>query len=114
MDFDAALDVGAENVGNHHNKPALARKRWRPERGFDQFPASADCSSSRVTVAVPILPTTIPAATLAKCAASHTFPPAAKTKAKTATTVSPAPVTSYTSFDWVGMCTIPPSAQTRL
>ena len=54
-------------------------------------------SSCAETVAVPTFPTTIPAAWLARTAAAGRDAPEARASARTATTVSPAPVTSYTS-----------------
>ena len=53
--------------------------------------------SSAFTVAGPNLPTTMPAARLARCAASASEAPAASPSASAAMTVSPAPVTSDTS-----------------
>jgi hypothetical protein len=60
-------------------------------------PYSAAASSSRVTTAVPSLPTTMPAATLAVRIASAQPAPAATMTASVAITVSPAPETSKTS-----------------
>src|SRR6185295_19110818 len=51
-------------------------------------------NSSSLAVAVPTLPTTIPAAWLARFAASSIVAPAARAAASVAMTVSPAPVTS--------------------
>lgn len=51
-------------------------------------------SSAEVTVAVPIFPTTIPAAILARNAASNIEPPERRASAAVAMTVSPAPVMS--------------------
>ena len=51
-------------------------------------------NSSRVTVAVPSLPTTMPAARLAMRMASGMLTPAASIKPRVAITVSPAPETS--------------------
>ena len=58
---------------------------------------SAATSSSVVATAVPTLPTTMPAAMLARRAASSGGAPTATAAAITATTVSPAPDTSNTS-----------------
>ena len=65
-------------------------------------PCSARCSSERVTVATPILPTTMPAPRFASAAASPSSRPAATPAASSAITVSPAPVTSNTSRARVG------------
>ena len=54
-------------------------------------------SSSMLTVAVPNFPTTTPAAELAIIAASCQEAEEALLRVKLAMTVSPAPVTSYTS-----------------
>ncbi len=56
------------------------------------------------TATVPISSPTNPAATLAITAAASKSPPQASTRAHTATTVSPAPVTSKTSRGSVGKC----------
>ena len=56
------------------------------------------------TVAVPTIPTTIPAAWFANVAASRILAPVDKASASVPTTVSPAPVTSYTCLALVGIC----------
>src|SRR5216683_2864286 len=58
--------------------------------------SSASRSSCGLTLAVPSLPTTTPAAVLASMAASASGAPAATASARTLSTVSPAPVTSKT------------------
>src|ERR1043166_1686810 len=60
-------------------------------------------NSSGVTVAVPILPTTMPAAWLERIAASSGDAPAAMASVNEAMAVSPAPDTSKTSWATVGM-----------
>ena len=55
-----------------------------------------------VTIAVPSLPTTIPAARFAIRTACDQSAPHAIITASVAITVSPAPLTSKTSRDWVG------------
>ena len=64
--------------------------------------ASYSSISSILTVAEPILPTTTPAARFANRAVSSIVFPRLKAKAIEAITVSPAPVTSKTSFATVG------------
>ena len=59
-------------------------------------------SSRTDTVEVPTLPTTIPAAKLASIIASRSAKSIARPSAITAITVSPAPVTSKTSFACAG------------
>lgn len=56
-----------------------------------------------MTVAVPCFLTFIPAAALARYAASNNVAPLAMLRARTAVTVSPAPVTSMTSRLRAGM-----------
>ncbi len=60
-------------------------------------------NSSMVSVAVPTFFTTIPAAILAVLIASLISKPAARQSPSVATTVSPAPLTSKTSSEWVGI-----------
>src|SRR5690606_20791124 len=57
-----------------------------------------DCNSSGVTMEVPSLPTTMLAARLAQVTASIQLAPAARMTATVASTVSPAPETSNTSW----------------
>src|SRR5262245_60426521 len=68
--------------------------------------ASSASSSAADAVAVPSLPTTMPAARLASTAASSKLAPATSANAALARTVSPAPVTSNTSRAAVGKCCI--------
>ena len=87
-----------------------AYQLWKPSSGYSMKDFLADwgpqgyygpvkraCSSSGgVTLAVPSLPTTTPAATLASIAASTSAAPETAASASTLSTVSPAPVTSKT------------------
>src|SRR5262249_37925300 len=74
------------------------RERERqPERAPVHAPASSARSSSVVTVDVPGLLTTSPAAALASSIACGSSHPTASARASVATTVSPAPVTSKTA-----------------
>ena len=66
------------------------------------LPCTASASSISDKVDVPNLPTTTPAAAFARAHASSNDLPAATEAASTEITVSPAPVTSYTSFACVG------------
>ena len=62
---------------------------------------SAVINSSLVTVAVPNLPTTMPAAQLLRLSACSRLAPAASARASVLTTVSPAPLTSKTcAYSW--------------
>src|SRR6185436_5049749 len=71
----------------------------------DARASTAASSSSGPTMEVPSLPTTTPAASLARAAARSSGTPAAAARVRVAITVSPAPVTSKTSRAAVGMCT---------
>ena len=65
-------------------------------------------NSNGVTTEVPTLPTTIPAAILARLAACIIGKPLARQAAIKDITVSPAPVTSYTSLLLAGICSTKP------
>src|SRR4029079_10236704 len=69
-----------------------------------EWSARLASSSARVATAVPSLRTTIPAAWLATRIAACRFAPAATINARTPITVSPAPLTSYTSRAFVDSC----------
>src|ERR1700722_13046796 len=79
----AADDIGDDVVGRRGSVHRLSS-------------VSRCSSSSGATLAVPSLPTTTPAAALASLAASGRGAPAAEARARTLSTVSPAPVTSKT------------------
>src|SRR5690606_30324110 len=64
-------------------------------------------SSPAVTIDVPNLPTTMPPARLAQRTESNQLKPAARVTASVASTVSPAPETSNTSWAWASMCSRP-------
>src|SRR5207247_936120 len=106
--FVDPLDHGP--AADHRKR--FPRKSFRPEPGgndpddshYSKFKASFN--SVGVTVAVPSFPTTIPAARLASVAASIRPEPQATAKLNTLITVSPAPVTSYTSRAFAGICVI--------
>src|SRR5439155_88619 len=108
--FAAAL--GVEGPKCRPERP-LERRPLAPEVGglLAQPRRTSRASSSAPTVAVPILPTTTPAAWLASTVASSSVPPAPSARAQVASTVSPAPVTSKTSRATVGnSSTITPCA----
>ena len=89
-----------EQVPRRTVRPACRRSEGRKvsktARRSDAVEASASLHAAprRVTVAGPNLPTTMPAARLARRAASRSEPPPARPSAIAAITVSPAPVTS--------------------
>src|SRR5882672_6642548 len=110
--FALAQVVDREDIG-------LAARIQRPDQvGSDKSGSAGNDdlhiglqvkSSSGCTTAVPSLPTTIPAAWFASRNASAKVAPAANMTPRMAITVSPAPLTSYTSRATAGTCKRSPS-----
>ena len=86
------------------NRSSSVTTRSLGKNGERESADNPATSSSHDSVAVPNLPTTKPAATLASRVLLSRLSPAESAAAKTAITVSPAPVTSKTSLAFAGRC----------
>src|SRR5436309_5802659 len=96
LDVEEAL-VEAAYLDRHARAACLGRAGAVARHAPHAHRRTSRASSSALTVAVPIFPTTTPAAWLASTVASSSVPPAPSASAQAASTVSPAPVTSNTS-----------------
>src|SRR5262249_38809786 len=102
-----AVGGATDHVVSHSAASKVGKKRLVSPGGYTRgaiAPSEAAfVTSSRVTVAVPTLPTTMLAARLARWVACSSVEPAARAMASVLITVSPAPVTSNTVCATAGM-----------